>query len=237
MNPLGILAAIVALGKARKPTTAPWAGKKAAPAKAQAARAKATPAVVTKKAAPAKAKAKARTQPIPWPAGNAPAFNSRDWEPDLPLRPEVTARALQLIPTLHKRGVGAVTVEFTKGRWIAYVARIHGTKRAVEAFRQRKQIARPPSPAPKPAPVVQANHVETPRAAAQSPSVALPPTIREGSRGEDVAQAQRLLGVKADGIFGPITKAAVHEYQARNGLLIDGIVGPQTWSHLLGAEA
>ena len=50
---------------------------------------------------------------------------------------------------------------------------------------------------------------------------------------------QVLLGaeLKADGIFGPKTKAAVASYQAAHGLTADGIVGPQTWSMLITGEA
>ncbi len=61
-------------------------------------------------------------------------------------------------------------------------------------------------------------------------------TVRQGSRGDTVRQLQELLGITADGIFGPITKAAVKEYQAANGLKPDGIVGPLTWTALLGEE-
>jgi peptidoglycan hydrolase-like protein with peptidoglycan-binding domain len=35
-----------------------------------------------------------------------------------------------------------------------------------------------------------------------------------------------------DGIFGPITKKAVIEFQKAYSLLVDGIVGPQTWGAL-----
>jgi peptidoglycan DL-endopeptidase CwlO len=52
--------------------------------------------------------------------------------------------------------------------------------------------------------------------------------LRLGSHGPAVAAVQRKLGVEADGIFGPITRAAVRAFQKRHGLLVDGIVGPQT---------
>ena len=61
-------------------------------------------------------------------------------------------------------------------------------------------------------------------------------TLRQGSRGDAVRQLQEILGITADGIFGPITKAAVKDYQAANGLKADGIVGPLTWAALLGEE-
>jgi len=52
--------------------------------------------------------------------------------------------------------------------------------------------------------------------------------LRFGSRGPAVVKLQRKLGVTADGIFGPLTRAAVRAFQQRHGLLVDGIVGPQT---------
>ena len=38
----------------------------------------------------------------------------------------------------------------------------------------------------------------------------------------------------ADGIFGQNTKNAVIAFQRAKGLIADGIVGPKTWSKLLG---
>jgi peptidoglycan DL-endopeptidase CwlO len=43
-----------------------------------------------------------------------------------------------------------------------------------------------------------------------------------------VAPVQRALGVQVDGVYGPISRKAVRAFQKRNGLVVDGIVGPQT---------
>jgi len=58
------------------------------------------------------------------------------------------------------------------------------------------------------------------------------PTIQQGSTGPAVVVLQQKLGVRADGQFGPITKAAVMNFQRSHGLDVDGIVGPQTWGAL-----
>lgn len=42
----------------------------------------------------------------------------------------------------------------------------------------------------------------------------------------------RRLDVHADGVFGPNTDAAVRRFQGSQGLVVDGIVGPVTWSRL-----
>jgi peptidoglycan hydrolase-like protein with peptidoglycan-binding domain len=43
-----------------------------------------------------------------------------------------------------------------------------------------------------------------------------------------VVAIQQRLGVTADGIAGPQTRAAIKAFQARNGLTVDGIAGSQT---------
>jgi peptidoglycan hydrolase-like protein with peptidoglycan-binding domain len=52
--------------------------------------------------------------------------------------------------------------------------------------------------------------------------------LHRGSQGSTIAAVQRALGVPADGIYGPRTRAAVIAFQREHGLIVDGIVGPQT---------
>ena len=66
------------------------------------------------------------------------------------------------------------------------------------------------------------------------------PTIRRGSSGEYVTLAQTLLIQRgydlapygADGKFGAKTETAVKEFQRKNGLTADGIIGRNTWAAL-----
>jgi len=60
--------------------------------------------------------------------------------------------------------------------------------------------------------------------------------LKRGSRGPEVLDLQKRLGIKQDGIFGPHTEAAVRDFQRIKRLVSDGIVGPQTQSALFGAS-
>lgn len=66
--------------------------------------------------------------------------------------------------------------------------------------------------------------------------------IREGDRSPEVADVQarlRALGIELDdegGTFGPSTKQAVRAFQQRRGILVDGVVGPETWLELVEAS-
>ena len=53
--------------------------------------------------------------------------------------------------------------------------------------------------------------------------------LRIGSKGKEVKLLQEFLGIPNDGIFGQGTHRAVEEWQVKNGLFMDGIVGPNTW--------
>lgn len=65
------------------------------------------------------------------------------------------------------------------------------------------------------------------------------PTVRYGSKGPAVQLLQRELRAAGfnpgpvDGDFGPRTRAAVIALQRARHLIVDGIVGPQTWGSLL----
>jgi hypothetical protein len=66
--------------------------------------------------------------------------------------------------------------------------------------------------------------------------------LRKGSEGDQVKALQRMLYAMGydvgpvDGIFGSKTDAAVRAYQKNKGLTVDGIVGQQTWTKLLGSK-
>jgi hypothetical protein len=65
------------------------------------------------------------------------------------------------------------------------------------------------------------------------------PTLRRGGPNNPkflVELLQRKLGIsgrKVDGVFGPMTEAAVRRFQREHGLVPDGIVGPKTWQKLV----
>ena len=64
--------------------------------------------------------------------------------------------------------------------------------------------------------------------------------LKRGSKTQSVKALQVLLDGKgfacgkADGSFGPATESAVKKFQEANKLSVDGIVGAQTWTCLLG---
>ena len=58
--------------------------------------------------------------------------------------------------------------------------------------------------------------------------------LKLGSKGEDVKELQKKLGLKDDGDFGKKTEEAVKNFQLKNNLTPDGIVGDSTWNKIMG---
>ncbi len=59
--------------------------------------------------------------------------------------------------------------------------------------------------------------------------------LKKGDNNENVKLMQEKLGISpAVTNFGPKTEAAVKEFQAKHGLVADGIVGPGTWAKIMG---
>lgn len=66
--------------------------------------------------------------------------------------------------------------------------------------------------------------------------------ISLGSKGDEVKELQTALNsngysLDVDGIFGSKTQAAVRDYQTKNNLQVDGIVGKNTWASLSGGTS
>jgi putative chitinase len=62
--------------------------------------------------------------------------------------------------------------------------------------------------------------------------------LKKGDNNENVRLMQQKLGIEpAVTNFGPKTEQAVKDFQAKNGLPADGVVGPATWAKIMGQEA
>ena len=89
-----------------------------------------------------------------------------------------------------------------------------------------------PSAAAHPRPAAQST--VTAAFVAPAPGPGASPVLRQGTRGAEVVDLQRRLGLAPDGVFGPNTLRAVRTFQAQQRLTADGIVGARTWAALRG---
>lgn len=62
------------------------------------------------------------------------------------------------------------------------------------------------------------------------------PELKYGSRGKAVVFLQELLFIKADGIFGPKTRAAVVEFKKQHDLYPSEVVAKHVWQLLLDTQ-
>ncbi len=135
-------------------------------------------------------------------------------------------------PTLQigSQGAAVKTLQELLNRRVShdYLVSVDGifgekTKRAVEIFQYIKLLRRDGIVGEKTWKALQTN---TPAAM---------PVIRLGSQGEAVAIAQTVLKTggfykgAVDSKFGPQTEAAVRALQAGGNLVVDGVIGNQTW--------
>lgn len=89
------------------------------------------------------------------------------------------------------------------------------------------QVSRTKPRTPAPAPTSRSLHVQ---------NIDLRNAGRALVRGPGVKPLQRLLGVKADGLGGPSTRASLGAAQKRAGLTVDYIFGPATAEALLAGK-
>ncbi len=73
--------------------------------------------------------------------------------------------------------------------------------------------------------------VASPVAAKKKAPTAFKP-LKNGSKGTGVKNVQTLLGLKADGAFGPGTTKAVQDFQKKSGLPVTGVVDATTFKAL-----
>lgn len=96
------------------------------------------------------------------------------------------------------------------GDWLAFARRYNGTGQAAAYARK-----------------IEARYRHHHHKGEASPEI-----LRAGARGESVKRLQRALGIDDDGTFGPETAASVEEFQRREQLPVDGVVGRRTWDAL-----
>jgi len=89
------------------------------------------------------------------------------------------------------------------------------------------------------APVVEQQVVETPveLQAVQETAPAVTETVTAFVKPDTkmVQTALKSAGIytgKIDGVLGPMTKQAIKDFQLKNGLTVDGKIGPKTWALL-----
>jgi hypothetical protein len=58
------------------------------------------------------------------------------------------------------------------------------------------------------------------------------PVVRRGASGRQVEAIQTILGIDADGTFGPETETAVTDLQRKANIAQDAVIGPETWQAL-----
>jgi flagellum-specific peptidoglycan hydrolase FlgJ len=144
-----------------------------------------------------------------------------------------TDNAERFAAEIHKAGY-ATDPNYTK--LLTGIIRQHDLTR----FDRMASAGGTPSPiAPTPTAPTAPPTTPAPESAPSSPSLAQVASgqgvVKLGQEGESVRQVQQMLGMTGadvDGKFGSGTEMAVRGFQRKNGLEVDGIVGPRTFAAL-----
>ncbi|MGE9808885.1 peptidoglycan-binding domain-containing protein [Janibacter sp. G1551] len=67
----------------------------------------------------------------------------------------------------------------------------------------------------------------------EAPAPTSYPTLKYGATGADVKLAQEVLGVTADGVFGPATLSALKAWQTKQGIPVTGVLDSATWTRMV----
>lgn len=167
--------------------------------------------------------------------------------PDAPATPEHEptvrrpyGRSLRVAVT-----VGAVALVLSVSAVLVLAVELAEARATAEAARAGTVAAATDATAPDPASLLPALYTCRPERTGDrwyaGHSRTRDAVVAYGATGPEVIEAQCLLrraGVSpgdVDGIFGPLTQRAVRRFQDREGLVVDGVVGPHTWQALRGA--
>ncbi len=122
----------------------------------------------------------------------------------------------------------------TSGRWRQSIERSRARRLAAAVKRRRRLRSR--GAILSMTAVMTVGAVAAGVATAQSGAVPAGSYLTTGSEGSAVSAVEQALGVPVDGYFDERLYRAVTDFQTENGLLVDGIVGPET-SGALGLSA
>lgn len=122
--------------------------------------------------------------------------------PDRRAKLGLTRNAELTDPATNARAAALIKRESGWGAWSTYLHSDH------VRFLTRGQVA-----------------VATARGS-QAPGQRIGRLLTQGCEGDDVRAVQRLVGARADGVYGPDTAALVRRWQGLHHLTADGVFGP-----------
>lgn len=160
--------------------------------------------------------------------------------PEKDTKPQSTLNTNQILRQ-GARGQAVTTVQDKLKQAGLYTDRVDGiygpkTVQAVRKFQQQHHLLVDGIAGPQT--LTALNRLQANNPSEPAPGNNATPLLRFGARGAAVTDLQMKLqaaGVfphTVDGVFGSLTQTAVRNFQRQQGLIVDGIVGSQTWGKL-----